>query len=173
MTKAKREDDENEERKLARRGHQWDWTWPDDFMREMDRMFETMRPAWRHRLAGHARPWGEVPLSVKQPPVDILETVDSIIITADLPGIEKGSVDVQVSQDSIEIKGEMKVEETEEGEDYYRRERSHSSYFRELALPAEVVPDKATAKMNSGILEVTIPKVVQTEEDKKKRVKVE
>lgn len=172
MTKEERKEDENEERRLARRGYYWDWTWPDDFLREMDRMFEPIRPAWRHRLARSGRPWMEFPSGVRQPPVDIKETTDSVIVTAELPGIEKGSVDVQVSADSIEIKGEMKAEETEEGEDYYRRERSYSSIYRELALPAEVVPDKATAKMNNGILEVTVPKVVQTEQDKKKKVEV-
>jgi HSP20 family protein len=171
MTKEER-DDENEERRLARRGYHWDWTWPDDLLREMDRMFEPIRPAWRHRLARSGRPWMGFPSGVRQPPVDIKETADSVIVTAELPGIEKGSVDVQVSEESIEIKGEMKDEETEEGDNYYRRERSYSSIYRELALPAEVVPDKATAKMKDGILEVTVPKVTQTEQDKKKKVEV-
>ncbi len=168
----KREDDENEERRLARKEFYWDWTWPDDFMREMDRMFGAIRPAWRHRLVRHGRPWGEFSSSVMQPPVDIMETEDSIIVTAELPGIEKGDVDVQISQDTIEIKAEVKAEETEEGEDYVRKERSYSSFYRELALPAEVVPDKATAKMNNGILEVSVPKIAQADQDKKKKVDV-
>ncbi len=172
MTKKESKEDENEGRRLARRENYWDWAWPDDLMREMDRMFDVMRPAWRHRLVRHARPWGEFPSGVRQPPVDIMETDDSVIVTAELPGIEKGDVEVHVTQDSIEIKGEIKSEETEEGESYYRRERSYTSFFRELALPAEVTPDKATAKMNNGILEVKVPKVVQADKERKKKVDV-
>jgi len=172
MKRKKKEEDENEDRRLARRDMYWDWTWPDDLMKEMDRMMDTLRPAWRHRLARTSRPWREFPSGVKQPPVDIMETTDSVIVTAELPGIQKGDVDVQVTQDSIEIKAETGLEKTEEGEDYYRRERGYASFFRELALPAEVVPDKAAATLNNGILEVKVPKVAQTDESKKKKVDV-
>ncbi len=167
-----RKKEEDEEKKLAKRDHYWDWTWPEEALREMDSMFEDFRPFWRHRMAGPMRAWRGFPSEVKQPPVDIVETSDSIIVTTEVPGAEKENIDFHISEDSIEIKAEMKREEIEEGEDYYRRERGYSSFYRQMALPAEVVADKATAKLNNGVLEVTIPKKAPAEGEKKRKVEV-
>ncbi|MEE9116282.1 MAG: Hsp20/alpha crystallin family protein [Thermoplasmata archaeon] len=170
MTKERRDGEENKVRGLVKKDLYWDW--PEHLMREMDRMMSSMTPAWRHQLVRPSRPWAEYPSGVKQPPVDIMETADSIIVTAELPGIEKGDVDVHITEDSIEIEAEMKVDETEEGEDYYRRERRYTSLFRQLALPTEVLPDKAKASMDNGVLEVTVPKVKERDVGKKKKVEV-
>lgn len=170
MKKKKREEDED--RWLAPRGYYFGWSWPDELMREMNRVFEEFRPFWRHRIFGPLRRWKEYPSEVKQPPVDVMETPDSIIVTAELPGIEKENVDVHITDDSIEIKGEMKEEKVEEGEDYYKKERSYSSFYRELPLPTEVVSDKATATLNNGVLEVRIPKATPEEKPRKRKVEV-
>lgn len=172
MKKEKREKDEDEDRSLTPRHYYWEWNWPDDMMREMDRMFRELRPLWRHRAHGPMRQWRGYPSDVKQPLVDVVETSDSIIVTAELPGIEKENVDVQISEDSVQIKAEIKQEKVEEEEDYYRKERRYSSFYRELPLPTEVVADKATAALNNGILEVRIPKAQPKEGDKKRKVEV-
>lgn len=168
----KKKEDKDEEKELARRDYHSNWGWPEEAIREVDRMFEELRPFWRHRMFRPGRAWGGFPSEVKQPPVDIMETSDSIIVTAELPGAEKEYVDVHITEDSIEIKAEMKQEKIEESEDYYRRERGYTSFYRELPLPTEVVSEKATAKLNNGVLEVQIPKKAPVEEEKKRKVEV-
>jgi HSP20 family protein len=74
--------------------------------------------------------------------------------------------------DSIEICGEMKTEEKEEKEGYYRQERSYSTCYRQTPLPAEIIPGKADATLENGILHIKLPKKVPTSEVETHTVKI-
>lgn len=104
------------------------------------------------------------------PSVDVFEDADKVTVKAELPGMGKDDVEVNVSDGVITISGEKKKEEKVEKKDYYRLERSYGSFSRTVRLPSEIQSDKAEARFKDGVLEVTLPK---TEQAKKKEVKVE
>lgn len=103
------------------------------------------------------------------PSVDVFEEKDEIIIKAELPGMVKDDVNVNITEDTITISGEKKKEEKVEKKDYYRLERSYGSFSRSFHLPDDVQTEKIKATFRDGVLEIRVPK---TEEAKKKEVKV-
>ena len=92
------------------------------------------------------------------PTVDIFEEGNDVVVKAELPGMGKDDIDVNVTDDVITISGEKKSEEKIEKKDYFRFERSYGSFSRSLTLPAETQTDKAKASFKNGVLEVRIPK---------------
>ena len=104
------------------------------------------------------------------PPVDIFETGDSIVIKAELPGISKEDITLEVKENTLTIKGEKKFEKDVKEESYHRVERSYGAFQRAFSLPGTVQQDKVKAKFRDGILEITIPKA---EEAKPKQIKVD
>ncbi len=103
------------------------------------------------------------------PAVDMFEEKNEIVVKAEIPGIDKNNIEVQLSDHLLTIKGEKKKEEEDKREHYYRSERSYGSFMRTLPVPAEVRADKIKASFKNGVLEVYLPK---TEEAKAKDIKV-
>ena len=101
--------------------------------------------------------------------MDLYEEKDEIVVKAELPGMEKDNIEVNLSDDRLTIKGEKKKEEEIKKENYYRSERSYGSFVRTLELPGEVQADKVKANFKNGVLEIRLPK---TEQAKKKETKV-
>jgi HSP20 family protein len=98
---------------------------------------------------------------VWRPCVDVWETEGDIVLLADLPGVEKANIAVEVKDDVLTIKGERRpVEGTEQGH-YYRRERCCGRFERAFSLQFEVDPDSIGAAFKDGVLRVTIPKPAQ------------
>jgi HSP20 family protein len=130
-------------------------------MREsMDRLFEDFFSR-RPRQSG--------PL-VWQPAVEISETDAEVVVKAELPGIDPKHVEVNVTGDTLTIKGEAKAEQEEKRRNYYRRELRYGAFQRAIALPIEVKGDEAKATFRHGILEIRVPKA---ERVRPKSVKVE
>jgi len=140
-------------------------------LEQMDRLFEDFfgrrfRPWW----PGVRWPEIKWPTEVEvHPSADIFENKDEIIVKAELPGMAKEDVNVNITENSITLSGEKKKEEKVEKKDYYRLERSYGSFSRSFSLPGDVQTEKAKATFKDGILEIRVPK---TEEAKKKQVKV-
>jgi HSP20 family protein len=107
---------------------------------------------------------------VMKPLADVKETDDEVVVAVDLPGMDKGDVEISVAEDLLEIKAERKEEKEEKGEEFYRKERSFSRYERSLQLPAEVKAEEARASLQDGVLTVRLPKVEVTT---RKKVKIE
>ena len=114
--------------------------------------------------------WPSIDMEVHVPALDIYETEDEIVVTAETPGIAKDDVEVNLTDSTLTIKGEKKKEEEIKEEHYFRSERSFGSFSRTVELPAAVKSDEATATFKDGVLEVRLPK---TEEAKRKTIKVE
>jgi len=135
---------------------------------EMDRMFNRFlgRP---FGLMRWPRMFWPEELEAGFPAVDIFEDADNVVVKAEIPGVSKENLDVNITDEAITIRGEKKKEEKVEEKNYYRYERSYGSFQRTLPLPAEVQSDKAKAKFSNGVLEITLPK---TPEARKKEVKV-
>lgn len=141
-----------EERALRRR---WD---PFDIFEEM-----------REELA---RFWGEPwPLVSRRPfrrllkgptawcpRVDMYEKNDNVIIKADLPGLKREDIQVSVDEGDLILQGESKRESEVKEENYYCWERGAGSFYRRLALPFEIKPEKIEANFKEGVLEVRVPK---------------
>jgi HSP20 family protein len=138
---------------------------------QMDRLFEDFLGRRFGRWWPSIR-WPETRLFAETemtPSMDIFEDKDDIVVKAEIPGMAKDDVNVNVTDNTLTISGEKKKEEKVEKKDYYRLERSFGSFSRSFHLPAEVQTDKAKATFKDGVLEVRMPK---TEEAKKKETKV-
>lgn len=95
-------------------------------------------------------------------PVDITETDDTITIVADLPGIEKNQIDVDVTTTTLQVHARDEREVTEEGKDYVRQERQSRNYQRSIRLPAPVDPSSADATYRDGVLTIDLEKKADT-----------
>ena len=103
------------------------------------------------------------------PSVDLAETDEEVVVTAELPGVKQDDVDISITDDILTIKGEKKEEKEVKEKNYHRVERSYGSFQRSISLPTNVQPDKAKASYKDGVLHVTIPKA---EEAKPKQIKI-
>ena len=103
------------------------------------------------------------------PAVDVFDNKDSVVVKAELAGMDPDDIQIEVEDNVLTVKGERKFEETVDEERYYRVERRSGSFQRSLALPQGVRPDDISASYEDGILIVTVPKV---EEEKPKRIEV-
>jgi HSP20 family protein len=97
------------------------------------------------------------------PQVEMFERDGELVVRADLPGLTKDDVNVDVGAGGITIEGERKHEEKEEREGYYRSERAYGKFQRTLPLPDGVDPEDAEATFRNGVLEVTMPAPKRTE----------
>lgn len=104
------------------------------------------------------------------PAVDIFETADSVVVKAELPGVSRENIDIQVRDNTLTLKGERKFEREIQDENYLRIERSYGAFHRAFSLPTVIRQDKVKAALRDGVLEVTLPKA---EEAKPKQVKIE
>ncbi|HHV25372.1 MAG: Hsp20/alpha crystallin family protein [Methanosarcina sp.] len=101
------------------------------------------------------------------PAVDIKEEEDKLVVTTDLPGINKDDIEINLKEDMLEISAKTGKEKETEEEGYLRRERAYTQFYRAVRLPTSVKEEGCTAKMENGVLTITMPKM-QLEESKKK-----
>jgi HSP20 family protein len=133
----------------------------------MDRMMDdffgrSMRPWWPAR-------WLRGDGEITAPVVDVYEEKDEVVVKAELPGLDKKDIEVNISDSELILKGEKKKEEKIDEENYYKCERSYGAFLRSVELPTDVQADKVKASFKNGILEIRLPK---TEEAKTKEIKV-
>jgi HSP20 family protein len=104
------------------------------------------------------------------PPVDIYETEETIVLSAELPGMKKEDMSVEIKDNTLTIKGERKFERDSAAKSYSRVECSYGTFQRVFTLPHLVQQDKVKARYENGILEIILSKA---EEGKTKHIKVE
>eukprot|EP01121_Diplochlamys_sp_Union-15-3_P003909 TRINITY_DN13851_c0_g1_i1.p1 TRINITY_DN13851_c0_g1~~TRINITY_DN13851_c0_g1_i1.p1 ORF type:complete len:235 (+),score=43.55 TRINITY_DN13851_c0_g1_i1:44-748(+) len=94
------------------------------------------------------------------PKTDISETDEHVVIAAELPGIKKEDIQINVKEGMLEIKGEKKQESKFDNKNrkYSRVERSYGSFIRRLELPYDVKPEEIKAKFDHGVLTINVPK---------------
>ena len=93
-----------------------------------------------------------------EPYVDVLETPTEVIVKAELPGVQKKDIKLNVFDDALEISAEAHEEAGEERPGFVQRERRFGKFYRTLNLPAKVKVEETKAKYSNGILEVRLPK---------------
>ena len=134
-----------------------------DPIEELQRMQE-----WMERVVGEVEPivpgrllparTGEVTAETVAPSLDIQDTEDKILVTADIPGVEKGDITLNVRGDMLEITAEKTKEKEEKGEGYIRRERGYTKFYRRIPLPSEVDPNNVDAALKDGVLRIEMVK---------------
>jgi HSP20 family protein len=117
---------------------------------EMDRMFEGFGFPSMERFS----PWSSAERF--SPEVDMFERNGKLVISADLPGLTKDDVKVEVTDDAVMLEGERKYEHEEREEGIYRSERGYGHFRRHIPLPEGVKTDTATANFKNGVLEITL-----------------
>ncbi|MBN2488505.1 MAG: Hsp20/alpha crystallin family protein [Methanosarcinaceae archaeon] len=136
-----------------------------DPFEEMGRTQERLNQLFEDVLPGQW--WGGTTIS---PLVDIKEEDNKIIVTTDVPGVDKKDVDIDIRDDILEISAKFGEERETEEEGYVRRERTFNRFSRAVRLPATVTEEGAKAKLEDGVLTIELPKVAIEE---KKKVMIE
>lgn len=103
------------------------------------------------------------------PNVNLKETEGEYLITAELPGLAKEDIQVSLTEDSVILSGERKLEKESKREAYHYRETSHGSFERVIPLPGQIKTAGAKAQLKDGVLTLVLPKA---EETKRKEVSV-
>jgi HSP20 family protein len=114
-----------------------------------------------HPLRWARSPWHDFSemLDERIPSVDVVDRAKEVMVKAEIPGIEREDLDVSVVDRTLTIKGSSRREETEEKDDFFRREIRAGKFSRSVLLPADVNAAKAKAKFKDGVLELRLPKV--------------
>lgn len=117
---------------------------------EMDRAFASSFGLW---------PGGATTTeaAVWSPPVEVFERGNDLVVRAELPGLTKDDVKVELTADGLLIQGEKKREHEEQKEGFYRSERSYGRFSRLIPMPQEIDTEKVNAQFKDGVLEVTTP----------------
>lgn len=134
--------------------------------REAERLFGDF---FRRPLLGLSWPERFREIGFREPAIEVYEEKDDVVVKAEIPGMKKEDLDINISGSLLTLKGEKKQEEEVKKKGYYYSERSYGSFVRTVDLPKEVQVDKAYANFKDGVLEVRLPK---TEEAKRKEVKI-
>ncbi len=140
------------------------------FTEELDRMFEDFgleagwfMPRLLTRGGGLLGRKPELPAAEWTPRIEVFEREGQFVVRADLPGMSKEDVKVEIARGYITLEGEREVEKKEEREGYYYGECHYGSFYRAIPLPEGVNTTKAMAEFHKGVLEVVMPKVTQPE----------
>ena len=130
------------------------WSPFDEFDRAMNRMLGDLYPT-----------------RAEYPPINIWTGKDDIVLTAELPGIEAESLDISVHENLVSLRcaPAEKSPQAQEGVTYHRRECAHVGFSRSWRLPFEVDPDQVEAKLENGILKLTLP---QSAASKPKKIEI-
>lgn len=91
------------------------------------------------------------------PSIEVREKDNNLVISADLPGLNKEDVKIEATDEGLVIQGERKREEEKRERGLYRSERSYGRFYRLIPLPDEAKIEDAKAQFNNGVLEITIP----------------
>jgi HSP20 family protein len=126
----------------------------------INRLFDDMLPETEREETG---------LFNWQPSVDTLERDNAIEIRAELPGIKKDDISIDVRNNVLTLSGERSHDEDVNEGDFYRRERFYGRFQRAITLPDNVDTDNIDAAYEEGVLKITVPK---TEESQRKKIEV-
>jgi HSP20 family protein len=104
------------------------------------------------------------------PAVDIYETPEAVVLKAELPGLTRDDIEIQISDNTLTLKGERRFTKGAEEENYLRIERAYGAFQRSFTLPATIHRERIRAVFRDGVLELTLPKA---EEAKPKKIVIE
>jgi HSP20 family protein len=143
------------------------WVSPVSMLTDMDRLFDDFRSDWENTFM--------VPRSfatdfVRQPLIDLADNGKEYVVKAEVPGIEKKDLNIEITENGVEISGQTTIDTKQDDQEkgFLRRERRYTSFYRNLPLPEAVLTDKAEAELKDGVLTVKLPKASLPEKKAKK-----
>ena len=155
-------------------------TWnPEEIFRTYDEMFRDFRRnlirSWNNWPLSEPGYWSRsvIPWVAQKPPVDLIDNGDSFKLVAEVPGFNKDNIEIEVTEDDITIRGKTEESKQAEEKNYRVQERRYSSFRRSMRFPEKVKPKLSSAKLEHGVLEVTVPKETPTEITGKHKVPIE
>ena len=104
---------------------------------------------------------------------DVIDEGKQFRVKMDVPGVKKNEINLNVTDNSLEVSAQHKEESEEKKKNYLRKERSNVSYYRTLPLTENVISGKVKAKLTDGVLDITLPKSKPTKQQSKKSVSVQ
>jgi HSP20 family protein len=116
----------------------------------MNRMFDDAGRGWRADEPSATTTWS--------PAVDIYETENEIMVQAELPGVDRKDITLNLENNVLTLKGERRFEKETKQENYHRIERSYGGFSRAFSIPAIVDEEKIRADYKDGILKIALPK---------------
>jgi len=119
----------------------------------MNRLFDDAGRGWRHDEPASTTTWS--------PSVDIYETEGDIVVKAELPGIDRKDITLNLEKNVLTIRGERKFEKEAKDDNYHRIERSYGAFSRSFSIPATVNEEKISADYKDGVLTISLPKKEQ------------
>jgi HSP20 family protein len=133
-----------------------------DPFRALQTEFDDVFDQFLSRRDGAGKPTAESYI----PSLNLSEIDSELQITMDVPGVKPEEVDIEVTGNTVRVRGEHKEENEEKGRTYHRLERRTGSFFRAIELPCEVKRDKVVADYKDGVLKITLPKCEVTKPHK-------
>ena len=134
------------------------------FAEDVDELFEqanALVDAPFGRLFAPVFPFAKLQKAGWLPPVEMTETPDQYVVTAEIPGLKKEDVKIEFVDGLLTLTGEKKAEQNVEKARYYAFERTYGSFQRAFAFPTPVETDKIEAVMTDGVLTIRVPKTVK------------
>jgi HSP20 family protein len=129
------------------------------YFEDVDQWFDELRRQWLQPLF-MGRNWPE-PASVfagRMPRVDVIDRDEEFLVRAELPGVSKDNLELQLQENLLLLRATTRTEEKEEKGQYFRHETSRGEFQRVIRLPGTVDADQARATFKDGILELVLPK---------------
>ncbi len=121
-------------------------------------------------LAWNKEAGEELNEGIWQPPVDIYEDEDSVVIKAEVPDIDQKDIEVKIEDNTLTLRGERKLDQSVRKDNYHRVERYYGPFQRSFSIPPTIDQEKVKASCDRGVLTVILPK---KEEKKPKQITVE
>lgn len=125
---------------------------------EIERFFQRMSQQFDEPLERDG-PFDRFTGRYDEMPVDLVERDAEFVVTVDLPGFEKEDVDVRVTDHTLHVEADHKETLDEGNAEYIRHERRHESMRQAIRLPEDVDKENVEARMQNGVLTVTVPKL--------------
>jgi HSP20 family protein len=141
-----------------------------DPFRDMVTLREKMNRLFEDVFTGQSES-KELAASSWAPAVDIFETENDLVMTAEVPGIDEKDIEIKIEDNTLILKGARKFEKETKEENYHRIERSYGSFYRAFTLPNSIDPDKIQAEHENGVLKITMPKRTELKPRKVKILK--
>jgi HSP20 family protein len=127
----------------------------------MNRLFEDAGRGWRSEEPAAANTWS--------PAVDIFEAQGEIVVKAELPGMDRKDITLNLENNVLTLKGDRRFEKETKEENYHRIERAYGGFSRSFSIPATVDEEKIHADYKDGVLKIILPK---KEQAKPKQIRI-
>jgi HSP20 family protein len=112
----------------------------------------------------------EYELPTRIPYVDVIDSGNEYVVKAELPGLKKENVQIEVGMNEVSLTAKSEVETQEKGKTYLHRERAFSMFRRRIGFGESIDTEKVSANMAEGILEIKLPKLEPKPEKKRKKI---